>query len=162
VAYDLEIPDFYKLPFSMSGVVMTSLSTAGMITAKPDSQLKDVLPAPPVAQRAFPQNDEIALFAEVYDNSGKSPHKVDIRTTITSDDGKVLFKTEEERASSEIGGERGGYGYAARVPLSDIPPGSYVLTVEAKSRLDNSPAATRQVQIKVTPPLGPPAQVTPK
>ena len=162
VAYDLEVPDFYKLPFSMSGLVMTSLSNASMVTAKPDGQLKDVLPAPPVAQRTFPQNDEIALFAEVYDNSGKSPHKVDIRTTITADDGKVMFKAEEERASSEIGGDRGGYGYMARVPLSDIPPGSYVLTVEAKSRLANSPAVTRQVQIKVTPPSAPPDPVKPQ
>jgi hypothetical protein len=149
VTYDLEVPDFYKLPFSMSGVVLTSLSTGAMVTLKPDEELKDVLPAPPVAQRTFPRGDEIALFAEVYDNEGASPHKVDFVTTITSDDGKVVFKTEEERASSEIGGSRGGYGYSARVPLGDIPPGSYVLTVEARSRLGKNRTVSRQVPIRV-------------
>ena len=54
----------------MSGLVLTSLGGASMPTARPDEQLKQVLPAPPVAARAFPQNDEIALFAEVYDNAG--------------------------------------------------------------------------------------------
>jgi VWFA-related protein len=150
VAYDLDVPDFYKLPFSMSGVVLTSLSTGGMITLKPDEQLQQLLPAAPVSQRTFPQNDEIALFAEIYDNSGDTPHRVDILTTITADDGKVLFKAEEERSSAEIGGARGGYGYMARVPLNDVPPGSYVLTVEARSRLGNNPTATRRIPIRIT------------
>jgi VWFA-related protein len=150
VAYDLEVPDFYKLPFSMSGVVLTSLSTGGMMTLKPDEQLQQVLPAAPVSQRAFPRNDEIALFAEIYDNAGDTPHRVDILTTLTADDGRVLFKAEEERSSAEIGGARGGYGYMARVPLNDVPPGSYVLTVEARSRLGDNPTATRRVPIRIT------------
>jgi hypothetical protein len=151
VAYDLEVPDFYKLPFSMSGLVLTSLSTGSMVVVKADDQLKDVLPAPPVAERSFPQNDEIALFAEVYDNSAGSPHKVDIETTLTSDIGQVVYKVDEERSSSEIEGQRGGYGYRARVPLSDVVPGLYVLTVQARSRLGRETTATRQVQITVTP-----------
>ena len=32
-----------------------------------------VLPAPPVVERSFPRNDELALFAEVYDNQGAAP-----------------------------------------------------------------------------------------
>ena len=49
--YDLEVPDFYKEPFSMSGLALTSLG-GGMMTARADAQLKDVLPAPPTAARA--------------------------------------------------------------------------------------------------------------
>jgi VWFA-related protein len=150
VTYDLEVPDFHKQAFSMSGVVMTSLSTGGMTTLRPDEQLQDVLPAAPVATRTFPQNDEVALFAEVYDNAGNVPHRVDIVTTVTDDVGKVWFKAEEERSSTEIGGARGGYGYVARVPLVDVPPGSYVLAVEARSRLGDGPRALRQVPIRVT------------
>ncbi len=155
VLYDLEVPDFYKLPFSMSGVVLTSLSNGSLVTLKSDEQIQQVLPAPPVADRVFSQDDEIGLFAEVYDNAGASPHTVDISTVITADDGKVVFKTEEERSSSEIQGARGGYGYSARVPLGDVPPGSYVLTVEARSRLAGTTPATRQVPIRVTAPAAP-------
>ncbi len=53
-----------------------------------------MLPGPPIALRSFPQNDEIALFAEVYDNAGGTPHKVDITATVTTDEGKVMFKAE--------------------------------------------------------------------
>ena len=41
----------------------------------------------------------------------------------------MIFKTEEMRDSADLGGKRGGYGYATRVPLKDLPPGSYVLKV---------------------------------
>lgn len=150
VTYDLEVPDFYKLPFSMSGLVMTSLSNGGMVTAKADEELKSALPAPPIVEREFPQNDELALFAEVYDNE-TAPHKVDIETRLTSDAGKVVFKSDEERSSSELAGARGGYGYQSRVPLAGVDPGLYVLTVEAKSRLGRDVGAARQVQITVLP-----------
>ncbi|HEY7290868.1 MAG TPA: VWA domain-containing protein [Vicinamibacterales bacterium] len=155
VLYDLEIPDYGKAPFSISGLVMTSSTAAALPTAKPDEQLKQVLPGPPVAKRSFAQNEEVALFAEVYDNSGSTPHKVDITTTITTDDGRVLFKTEEPRDSADLGGKKGGYGFSARVPLKDIAPGNYVLTVTAKSRLEKAPAVERQVRVTVTPPLVP-------
>lgn len=151
VIYDLEVPDFYKLPISMSGVTLTSMAGSALMTAKPDEQLKTVLPAPPIAMRTFAQNDELAIFTEIYDNSGKAPHKVDIVTSVLTDEGKPVFKVEDVRDSSELGGAKGGYGYTGRVPLSDLPPGLYVLNVEAKSRLGNDNITTRQVQFRVVP-----------
>ena len=103
-----------------------------------------------MAARSFPQNDDVALFVEVYDNDAGKPHKVDITTTVTSDEGKVMIKTEEARDSSELQGRRGGYGHAARLALKDLAPGSYVLTVSARSRLGDMPSAERQVQFTVT------------
>jgi len=150
VVADLEVPDFAKLPFSMSGVALTSATTAAEPTVRPDESLQQVLPGPPVAARTFPQGDELALFVEVYDNDAGKPHKVDITTTVTSDEGKVVIKAEEARDSSELQGRRGGYGYAARLALKDLPPGAYVLTVSAQSRLGDTPAAERQVPFTVT------------
>src|SRR5437868_6719238 len=111
-----------------------------------------MMPGPPIALRAFPQNDELALFTEVYDNAGATPHKVDITTTVTTDEGKVMFKTDEVRDSSDLGGARGGYGYSTRIPMKDFAPGRYVLKVEAKSRLANTPPVNREVRIEVTEP----------
>jgi len=154
VLYDLDVPDFVKAPFSVSGIVLTSITASQLPTAHPDEQTRSVLPAPAAALRAFPQNDEVALFAEVYDNETKTAHKVDITTTVTTDEGKVLFKTEEQRDSADLGGKKGGFGYATRIPMKELPPGLYVLTVTAKSRLGNSPAVERQVRFSVTPPTG--------
>ena len=36
--------------------------------------------------------------------------------------------------------------------MKDLPPGPYVLKVEAKSRLANTPPASRDVRIRVEPP----------
>ncbi len=152
VVYDLEVPDFYKQTISLSGIALTSLGGAAMMTAKPDDQLKTVLPAPPVAARTFARNDELAIFAEVYDNSGSQPHKVDIVARVLTDEGRELYKNEESHDSSELQGAKGGYGYAARIPLSEIPPGTYVLNVEARSRLGNTPAVAKEILFKVVSP----------
>jgi VWFA-related protein len=150
VLYDLDVPDFAKTPLSMSGIVLAS-AAASEPTVRPDEALRQVLPGPPVGSRSFPQNDDVALFVEVYDNEGSTPHKVDITTTVTTDEGTVLAKMDEVRDSSELQGRRGGYGYATRLATKGLEPGSYVLTVSAKSRLGNTPATERQVQFSVTP-----------
>jgi len=135
VLYDLEVPDFTKGPLVMSGVALTSAASSRVPTVRPDDELKQVLPAAPNGSRTFPVGDDLALFAEIYDNAGGSPHKVDITTTVTADEGKELFKSEDTRDSSELQGKSGGYGYSTRVPLQGMPPGLYVLKVEARSRL---------------------------
>jgi VWFA-related protein len=149
VLFDLEIPDYSKVPFAMSGLLMTSMSSSAMVTVKGDEQSRTLLPAAPVAQRTFPENDEIALFTEIYDDGTTAPHKVDIVTTVRTDEGRIYFKNEEERDSKELQGKRGGYGYSVRVPLSGLPPGPYVLTVEARSRQGDNLAASRQIRINI-------------
>jgi VWFA-related protein len=158
VIYDLEVPDFYKDTIGLSGLTLTSLAGASMLTVRPDEQLKQVLPASPVGLRTFPRNDELALFAEVYDNSAAAAHKVDITASILTDTGEVLFKYDESHDSSELKGAKGGYGFTARIPLSEIPPGSYVLRVEGRSRLGNNVSAAREIQFRVVPPMRGPAE----
>jgi len=152
VLYDLDVPDFTKGPIAMSGVALTSASSSRVPTVRPDDELKQVMPAPPMGSRIFPVGDELSLFAEIYDNAGGSPHKVDITTTVTADEGKVMFKAEDVRDSSELQGKTGGYGYTTRVPLKGLTPGLYVLKVEARSRLGQGPTANRQVQFRIVEP----------
>jgi hypothetical protein len=149
LSYDLEVPDFIKTPLTISGVALTSMSGSALVTIRPDEGLRAVLPAPPIALRTFPQNDELALFAEVYERAGSPPHSLDITAIVRSDEGTIVFKQEEERRSAELQGASGGYGYQARLPLSDLKPGLYVLTLEARSRLGDHPAAVRQVPFRV-------------
>lgn len=146
---DVEVPDFGKEPFSMSGLFVTSARTAMIATPKPDEDLKKMMPAPPTTFREFPNGDELSVLAEVYDNLGSAPHAVDIRTTVQGDDGRVLFKHEEQRSNSEIGGARGGYGYTARIPLKDLAPGLYLLRVEAHSHLGRELTVSRETQFRV-------------
>src|SRR5262245_14935400 len=106
VQYDLAVPDFQKEKFSISGLVLTSGLGASLPTVRADEQLKQVLPGPASSSRSLPQNDEIVLFTEVYDNEGSKTHKVDIVTTIRTDEGREVFKTDETRDSTDLGGAR--------------------------------------------------------
>jgi VWFA-related protein len=151
VHYDLEVPDFTDGTMTMSGLLLTS-SLAGQVrtvNGDPDDEIRKALPGPPTVTREFLSNEEIALVAEVYDNELKTPHKVDITTSLRSDDGRELYKHADERASSELGKGGGGYGYTARVPLKGLSPGLYLLRVEARSRLGKGAAVSREVQIRV-------------
>ena len=149
VISDLEVPDFKKATFAMSGLLVTSRSS-DVLTAYADEQIKDVLPAPPIASRTFPQDDEIAAFAEIYDDHVR-PHQVEIVTTVRSAAGAVVFEETEERASSELQTTQDGvYRHVARIPLTAFEPGPYVLSLAARSRLNPNLAAERLVPFTVT------------
>jgi len=161
VLYDLDVPDFSKERVAMSGLVLTSAAAAAVPTARPDAELGRLLPGPPAATRTFAQNDQIALFADVYDNDVTPVHKVDITTTLTADAGRVVFKNEEERSTEDFGGKPGGFGVGTTLSLADFDPGLYVLKVAARSRLGADVGASREVQIRITEPVENPEKAGP-
>jgi VWFA-related protein len=148
VFWDVTVPDFTGPALSMSDVVLTSSRAGAAPTITDAKTLKALLPGPPTAQRTFTLEDTIGVFAEVYDNRAGTPHTVDLSVTVRTDDGTQVFKSEEERDSKEIGAARGGFGYLVRVPMQDLVPGRFVLTVEAKSRLGGDPVK-RETEFRV-------------
>jgi len=150
VLYDLEVPDFSKDRIAVSGLVLTSPSASQMPTAKPDAEMQKLLPAPPAGTRTFLQNEQLALFADVYDNDASAVHRVDVTTTLTSDTGRVVYKNEEEHSTADLQGKPGAFAVNSTLSLSDYEPGLYVLRVEARSRLGADVTASREVQIRIT------------
>jgi hypothetical protein len=154
VIYDLDAPDFSKGQVSMSGIAIASASGSRIPTATADpdpkvNEFKDVLPAPPSASREFPKGDMLSVFAEVYDNVAKTPHRVEITATVLSDEGKVVHTTSDQRKSEELQGATGGYGYTTKVPLADLAPGRYVLRLTATSLLGKPEPVTREIEFRV-------------
>ncbi len=149
LTYDLDVPDLTGDPLTISGIAVASASGMRTSTAKADEELKAVLPAPAVAAREFPRGDELAIFAEVYDNQIKTPHVVDITTRVVSEDGRDVFKTSEERQSTELQGKPGGYGHATRIQTKEFTPGIYLLTVEARSRQGTSEPVGRTIPFRI-------------
>ena len=150
VLYDLDVPDYFKAPLTMSGIAMTSASASEVMTVRPKDPLKELLPGPVTALREFPRGDTIALFGEVYETQRGGPaHMVDIRTELRAEGGKVVRNFAEQRSSSELQGSAGGYGFMSRIPLSDVAPGLYVIHVEAQSRAGDQPKVTRDILLRV-------------
>jgi VWFA-related protein len=152
VIYDLDAPDFSKGPLAISGIAIASGSTSGIPTTTPDptvTELKDVLPTSPTSSRDFPRNDTLALFAEVYDNIGKTAHRVEITTSILADDGHVVKTMSDERKNDELKATGDAYGFTLKVPLAGLAPGRYVLRVAAQSTLGTGEAVSRDVEFRV-------------
>lgn len=152
VIYDLEAPDFSKGALALSGIALASASASRFPTASPDpsvNEFKDVLPSPPSASREFPRDDTLAVFAEVYDNVGKTPHRVEIIAAVLADDGRIVHTTSDMRKSDELQGATGGYGYTTKIPLSTFAPGRYVLRLTATSLLGRPEPVTREIEFRV-------------
>ena len=148
--YDLDVPDFYKPPVAMSGITITSATAAQMPTVAPKDSFAPLLPAPRSTIREFPRGDELALFAEFYENApGSAPHMFDIEATLVDEDGHIAFRDNDTRASTELQGGRGGYGYSARIMTADFTPGLYVLHLEGKSRTGSNMSARRELLIRI-------------
>ena len=150
VFYDVEVPDFQKAGFAMSGLTLTAASAQAMPTVRPQDPLAGVLPAPPTTSREFERSDVVALFAEFYENASTAPpHTIQLATTVRAEDGRVVFENREQRSSTDLQGARsGGYGYGIRVPLSDFAPGAYVIRVEGRPQ-GGATATGREVLIRV-------------
>jgi hypothetical protein len=150
VLYDLEVPDFYKAPLTMSGVALTAASAAQVLTIKPKDPLGDVLPGPPTTARAFAPGDMLLLFTEFYENARNAPaHMLDFRAELRAEGGRVVREVSDERSSTELDRGTGGYGFDARLSLADVEPGVYVIHVEGRSRANATTQVSRDIQVSV-------------
>jgi VWFA-related protein len=146
VPYDLEVPDYAKTPFALSGLALTSTAAPSMVTPQPDPKFKDVFPVPPIASRVFGRDETLGVFAELYDRSTPAQHDVDLTISIRpADGGPAVFNSTETRTVTTSART---HGYKAQVPLKDVAPGRYVVRVEAASKLGKH-SAHREVPIEV-------------
>jgi len=150
VLHDIDVPDFQKAPFSMSGVAISSAALSGVPTLAPKNPLKDFLPGPPTTTREFAAGDELAIFAEFYEAAGNAPaHLIDMKAELRADGGQVIRQVSDQRSSTELQGRGGGYGLSGRLTLNDVAPGLYVLHVEGVSRALPRAPASRDIVIRV-------------
>ena len=139
VLYDLEVPDFYKEPFTMSGVALTSAAAgADADRAAPRIRSASFLPGPPIATREFEAGDTLMFFAEFYENGANNPHKVDLKAELRAEGGRVVLRPPKSarrarcRAAAATGSPAG-----CRSPISS--PGSTCCTSRASRASGRTP-----------------------
>jgi hypothetical protein len=142
VVADVEIPDYAKEPLLLSGVVLASARTAPERTLLGDASLKMLLGSDPTARRRFSRDDTVTAFAEVYADARTATEAVTVTATLTTADGARAMTTPAARVTDEPGRS----GYITRLPLADLAPGDYVLTLEARA---GERTATRQLPLAV-------------
>jgi VWFA-related protein len=149
ILYDLDVPDFTKGDLAMGGILLTSAGASRVPTANPDADFKEILPASPATLREFESADQLALAVDVYDNKASTPHRVEIRTSVTADNGTVVFNSRDERRTEDLKGASGTFGHVAQIPLKGMARGRYVLKVEAQALLSNGATASREIEFTV-------------
>ena len=150
VLYDLEVPDYSKDSFALSGVVLTSSRAVEFATPQPDKGLADVFPSPPTATRAFTRDETVACFVELYDHSSQAAHSVDLVTTIRSAaNGRTAFTARDARQIKAEASEKTPiHGFESEFQLAELTPGMYVLRLEATSTA-NQQTASREIPFEV-------------
>lgn len=150
VPFDVEVPEYAKLPFGMSGLLLTAASADLYVTPNPDPLLKDVLPSSPIVNRTFRSDDTVLSFAEIYDGPGRVAHTIDVVTSVLdAATGRSLYELRDSLAAEPSAG-MSTHGVKALIPLKGIAPGAYVLRVVATSAA-GSQTARRAVPFDVVP-----------
>jgi VWFA-related protein len=150
VFYDLQVPDFRKDPVMVSGLLLTSLAAQQTLTAQHDAEVEKLLPAPATTRREFSKSDVLAVLADVYDNNTSTqPRMIDVAVRLVADSGRDAFAGHDSLSNGGPDKTKtwSTFVLTKQIPLKDIPPGRYMLRIEARdrTRTDQPPAATETV-----------------
>jgi VWFA-related protein len=146
VMYDLEVPDFSD-GLRMSGVSLTSSTATTLSTFRAADAIGSILPASPVATRDFSRQETVAIYAEAYDAGGGTAlptMSAELRTAT----GTVIGRLLQPKPSPALQGGTGAIGFSATLPLGGVPPGVYVIHVEAAAA-NRTDVVHRDVPIRV-------------
>jgi hypothetical protein len=127
VFIDVDVPDFAKLPLSLSGVVLGS-DTAPR--SAPEDALVDVVPVVPTTGRTFTKSGEVTAFLRIYQGGKKSVAPVTLAIHIADAHDAVVFSSSETYDAASFGAERASDVRFA-LPLDRLAPGAHLLTFEA-------------------------------
>jgi len=153
VIYDLEVPDYSKKDLTMSGVVLRGPNEPDGMFLPPGDPLQSLSIDAPTTARMFRSDDKVAIFAEIYDNTGGKPHTVDVKAEVRSESGEVTPVVTASRPSGDSknsGDKNGGdtVRLETQLPLAKLMPGRYVLSVDVKSSAGGN-TLTRSVPFRV-------------
>jgi VWFA-related protein len=123
-------------------VPLVAFSPATLASTHP---LRNALPAPPTTVREFRQTEAVTVFAEVYDN--RPARALQVRAELKQP-GQPAAITLSGDVATDKSRPSGGHSVTVNLPLAGVPPGSYVLSVEARSA-EGSDVAGREIPIRI-------------
>jgi VWFA-related protein len=146
---DLSVPEFLSTRLALSDLTLsTPRFGLGRSLVNDTERLPRMLPAPPTTRREFDRSEPLAAYVEIYANDRRS-YTVDLEARLTTDDGREVFRAVDHKEAKELSGAAGGHGFLIWLPTKDLNPGRYVLTMEARPRLENNAPIQRETVITV-------------
>jgi VWFA-related protein len=145
VVTHLEVPAFDDV-LALSGVLLSSSSAADDLTLREDQDLRATLGSDPTAVRRFTQGDVLTAFTEVYARDTRtSDADISVTATLKAASGTDVKRESASLARRESSGSDAASRWGATIELSltDVPPGRYVLSVDASSGREERTAQRR-------------------
>ena len=128
VFVDLDVPDFAKDPLSASGLILQRRP----VRPSHDKFIADLVPLVPTTHRQFLASDEVAVFLRIY--QGGKGKIVPVRMTARiKNDKNAVASNHEGMLEVENFSEHRAADFGVAVPLDHLPPGQYLLEVDAQS-----------------------------
>jgi VWFA-related protein len=141
IVMSIDVPGFDD-PLSVSGIALASSATTGSLMLRDDADLHERLGGSPSSIRSFPSGDSLNAYFEVYSNDSKvTADDLTVTGVLSTADGKEALRG-ETRLQPERSAD-GRWAYTVEFELSDLPKGSYVLSIDAASERHKEPVHRR-------------------
>jgi VWFA-related protein len=137
---DVIVPDFARDALSLSGLVLSRPGPERTVFAGLD---RDALPVVPTTAREFAKDDVVTAFVRVYQGSRARPGAVTVNTRIVDAQDAVVHTSTLEMPQEKFSGQPRASDFQMRLPLSELPAGEYLLTIEAVAGEHRSPRHAR-------------------
>ena len=135
----VDVPNFRVAVLAMSGVVVSVLPAGASAATK----LDDLTPDLPTSRRNFSRSDRVAVFARIHGGTATQPVKVTAR--LRAGNNKIVFERPTTIDGAAFDLARAA-PYRIDLPISDLPAGDYLLSLEAAKGKDT---VRRDVQFAV-------------
>ena len=142
VILNVDVPDFYGNAVALSDILVERASAP---IAGDTRLLADVVPVTPTAAREFLGTDRVTVFARVYQGRGRVLQRAVVTARILDERGQSVFEKQAELDVEAFGSGRAA-DFRDGLPLAQLEPGRYLLTIEAEA---GSQRARRNVRFEV-------------
>ena len=126
VYYDVDVPDFSKDDFAVSGLVLAAVPS---VAVAPRDAFAKLIPVVPTSRRNFWKVDQVVSFLRLY-QSGKTTAPVKVNLAIRDWNDRAVFQHSELIEGASFMQTRSA-DYRVQLPIATLEPGPYVLTIEA-------------------------------
>jgi VWFA-related protein len=122
----VDVPDFAKAPFSLSGVVVQAQPSP---LAAPATAFQALMPVIPTARRTFTHADRVTTFLRVYQAGDRPAQPVSVAVHIVGASTSAQPIDNRDTIPAERFSSSHSAGYQLDLPLEKLSPGEYLLTM---------------------------------